>query len=792
MCSFEKEELELAKKLKKCCDGRGKETDISKSTPILQQLGVLYGKRCDKFSLVRAVGLLYAALVRQPENESIEKDIDQLCKNVLRRANAEQVTANLGAIALKFKKQLEPWRLQVKMFLKNHENIPEKIGEEALMALEKKKIKDVQAIQEMVTNTYVEIMNGISRKCMAVMGQAPCKFTLVGMGSVARGEVSPYSDFESIIVLEDGVQDRKDYKKTLEYFRWLAVIYQFILVGLQETILRFLAIPCLNNESVPGGDWFFDAHTPCGICPDGLAPHACKNPLGRQEPTETKSWITELIKPVSEMATYLDREEDLKNGYYLGDLLTRSRFVSGDRDVYEQFVREVKKKLVENENYHKLVTTQLVRGLQEFDTETCLARLFAGRTCDIKRVVYRATTIFLSAVGRLQSIDENSCFGIIQELERRNLIDHYTAHNVAYAVAVACQVRLSVYMSGDGQNDILSESNYYDYNDNLITQRLIEIVGKRSTIDYFVTAVNLQGAVYRQEILQQIEVGFFKVFDLPSSKFIVLHFLKLHDDLIEEWKTYSRIYGPNNFPEEDDLEVRYFVAVTHHLLGNLDEAKDMFTYLNDYLENNGIKEAILLGNILVESGRFYMMTRYPHFAIDYLNKAKSKIENLETSVEKKNDFLANVCHFLGQCNCQVSNFEIALACFRETLNYVTHTSKLDNKRLQRENMTVLKLLCQLEIVRCLVNLERNMEGLSLAMETLNFGKARNVPHTLLANCYNAVGVSHLSVSNHAEALKYFEEEHKIRCEGVPDDVVDENLQLVEEYMADCRMALLRF
>ena len=51
-------------------------------------------------------------------------------------------------------------------------------------------------------------------------------------------------------------------------------------------------------------------------------PHACKFLLGKQTLTKTKPWKTELIKPVDEMLQYLQSEENFKNGYHLGDILT--------------------------------------------------------------------------------------------------------------------------------------------------------------------------------------------------------------------------------------------------------------------------------------------------------------------------------------------------------------------------------------------------------------------------------------------------------------------------------------
>jgi len=83
-----------------------------------------------------------------------------------------------------------------------------------------------------------------------------------------------------------------------------------------------------------------------------MMPHACKFPLGRTQPTASKPFTTELIKPVSEMTKFLQRGEDVKNGYHLADILTRTCFVSGYESVYKEFERVSKSVLTLNRSNH--------------------------------------------------------------------------------------------------------------------------------------------------------------------------------------------------------------------------------------------------------------------------------------------------------------------------------------------------------------------------------------------------------------------------------------------------------
>ena len=180
---------------------------------------------------------------------------------------------------------------------------------------EANKIVAIRSLQEDITSSYTKIMADLLRFCQTVMGDPPCNFALVGMGSLARKEITPYSDFEHIIVLEENSEQRSDYDDVLNYFRWLSVIFQIVVINLQETI-----IPCVNISSLidqKNKHWFYDEVTKHGICFDSMMPHACKFPLGRMETTENNQSLTELIKPVDEMLEYLSADQDLKTDIIL-------------------------------------------------------------------------------------------------------------------------------------------------------------------------------------------------------------------------------------------------------------------------------------------------------------------------------------------------------------------------------------------------------------------------------------------------------------------------------------------
>ncbi|CAK8673639.1 unnamed protein product [Clavelina lepadiformis] len=436
---LDEEEHLLAEKLKKSCDSNGKEVNITKSANFLHKLGLLYReRRHDKVSLIQSAALFNAALIRTSNNTvEIETDLKKLCKIILEEAEACNENANIINIAKIVKAMVKKMRMKTDSILQPVVRITEEFLEDEKFQAERHKINDIQSIQNEITETYSTIMDYVSNECSNIMGDPPepCDFAVVGMGSIARKEVTPYSDFECVIVLETDAQKKTKYDGILEYFRWFTVIFQTILICLGETILPSVAIPSLNDFYGDGEDWFFDAYTKSGISFDGMMPHACKSPLGRQQNTKKKSWKTELIKPVDDMVKYLDSKENLKQGYHLADILTKTRFISGSKDVYENFNDKVKKKMSWQRTNNKEEQLFAINKQIEEDKKNLLVidhmtnRIFSGKL-NVKRTIYRSITIFIAALGGLYGIDFASCFDIIDALLYNQIISPDIAHKL--------------------------------------------------------------------------------------------------------------------------------------------------------------------------------------------------------------------------------------------------------------------------------------------------------------------------------------------------------------------------
>ena len=163
----------------------------------------------------------------------------------------------------------------------------EQIGERA---------KAIEDIYKRTTDFFVSsaddsgLVQRLIIDCQEQLGPAPCEYSIVGLGSLAAGKMTPWSDLEfAIITGNDNYKDSKNpdpvrQQQEKEYFRNLTKLLHIKITNFGETPLRSVGIESFNNFKTgeEGDDWFWDECITSGFSFDGPHWHACKTPLGRQ------------------------------------------------------------------------------------------------------------------------------------------------------------------------------------------------------------------------------------------------------------------------------------------------------------------------------------------------------------------------------------------------------------------------------------------------------------------------------------------------------------------------------
>ena len=196
------------------------------------------------------------------------------------------------------------------------------------------------------------------------------------------------------------------------------------------------------------------------------------------------------------MLNYLTTEENLKNGYHLSDILTKTCYVYKDQNLYAEFEKGVFDTISSEKdetNVSSTVKRQIIDDLESFATKFSISAIFKStQKINVKKVVYRSTTLFISALARLCNIQASSCFDIVNELHTKNEISDYAKHKMMYAVALACEIRLKWYTKCKKQCDNIDS-----------VEVLLDLIGKKSIMNYFQIAYALQCDISKRLKLKQ-------------------------------------------------------------------------------------------------------------------------------------------------------------------------------------------------------------------------------------------------------------------------------------------------
>ncbi len=173
----------------------------------------------------------------------------------------------------------------------------------------------------------------------------PCAYSFFALGSLAREEITPYSDIEFGVLIEDKLDSSINNKNKI-YFRNLCRLINFKLLALAETPANFI-----NKEF---GEKINDllgaekhALIPNGFCFDAFVAGGYKNPLGKRD--EKGELIFELIGTPSELADFQDEKHYTEKGKLVSEpllpgSLTQARLIISNQ-TNEQLLKQYHQKV---------------------------------------------------------------------------------------------------------------------------------------------------------------------------------------------------------------------------------------------------------------------------------------------------------------------------------------------------------------------------------------------------------------------------------------------------------------
>ena len=334
-------------------------------------------------------------------------------------------------------------------------------SDEAIKQAEEAYIQGSQALFGEIAQWMGEFLARLYQESEALLGPAPCKYVVMGLGSMALQQITPYSDLEFAILMED-VEDEPTEEVWRAYFRKLTYLVHLRVINLGETLVPFGKYK-LSLDHLAKRGLNFDL--------------GGKTPLGRKDKPHLKKPY-ELIQPVSGMVHYLHNEEDKMEHMdkLLPYILERTCYVHGDSSLHERYVTEKRAFLLESKDssgrleYQARSLKKLLEGVVEMDyTNPAQSkpgrRLVgeledfkpkfgeddAGRLYDVKQEIYRLPDRLLYRLAMYYGLLPTSGWDAVDQLSQYGIIGigenaQQAAHHLHYAVSFATMLRLQTYL----------------------------------------------------------------------------------------------------------------------------------------------------------------------------------------------------------------------------------------------------------------------------------------------------------------------------------------------------------
>ena len=785
---FTEEEEKLLEQLKNNCRDDGTEIDPQISAPIFHNLAILYLQRskiCNTVEcmirLIRSAALLNAALVRTTSDANdIKYSLKQLHQHLLERAEAEQKDADLLDKTNHVKHSIEEMRSYVDEQLVEISNAEADLSESNMNEEDLYKIKTIESLQNKITDDYTEIMANLANDCENIMGKAPCKFAIVGLGSLARKEITPFSDFKHVIILDSKFDDKDE--TISNYFRWYSAIFQIILINLGETAVSSL----LNTASSKFGCWFCDDVTKRGISFDGELPWACAFSLGKQQVMATKDGKTELIEFLPDFLKYRPSQEILKNACRSDIILSNICYVYGDQSIYGKSESCVDGDvLIQNGSLTDDVVNQIKHNLENFAIRSVLLKITDQAKCNVENDIYCATTSLISALGKLNHISTTSGFEIIRKLAEKTVISNFAKHKLMYAIAIACELRLRWYMMNKKRKDEIKIENANS------------IVGKANAINYFQIAYALQCDTSKRFGLKKgyyyshpdlLNISIYSIFnsDEELEKCIESFEANSKEQRLLEFDEVLKMLTSNppisnsrqtantntNSDEQKVLSSKFFLIGRELLKIN------KFIDAKEYLEKSlKIKQQLSsdlaadkdMAMILHEIGRCSMKLHKHTEANNYFGKALQIKKKIASDFTNDSE-MADILYEIGGCLIDMLNLTDAKACLEEALEINQQPPK--NIHTEKNLSDILY-----EIGRCLFCMNQPIEAKNALQNALKI--KQQLPKNVTcdndeADTLYLIGRCLIEMNKLADAGNHFEKAVKIKQLLISNDFPTEN------------------
>lgn len=633
--------------------------------------------------------------------------------------------------------------------------------------------------------------------CIDQLGKPPenCEYSIIGLGSLALGTMTPWSDLEFAILVND--QQHKD------YFRNIAQLLHIKIINLQETHLRSIGIEELNNFKTGNqeDDWFWDEVIDVGFNFDGANSQACKLPLGRQGYKDKPDY--ELIMTPDEMSRlqmeedkYLQEEYGVNSWFESDKHLVQSLksvcLIQGSQSLLDEYRQKISE-ATSQDIQKKRDLSILEENISEFRLN--LTEEEEGKLLDVKKDIYRLTDRIIVGLSHYYGISASegqpvlNAWQALEKMQKSGALSKEAAQDLKEALGIATKLRLDTYSNNLGQKEGMSPYvpaiKHLDQNQKeMILKETFHIEDTDILYHFYYIMTPLQFVVSG---LVDIETSFISEKILQSNALLDRNnFLKakIHARFFEYEKAieYAKNVEERNLNDIKCLKDLFTLYFNARLA---DEAEDILNRQFKLLELGKAGESGL-SDIYNDFGMLYSIKNDYSKSLEYYKKSLYLSQNdLQTITESvlinlANSFSCNddydkalqifmyllekepyrgdsTCINVGNLLLKLSKYEEATICYKKALSYyIEHHKNSPNNY---------------DICNCYINLGGvylKMDNHELSEIYSNFAldillatyKSAFV-HPKIAKVYGNLSVIYLAQSKLDKSIKFAQESIKL-------------------------------
>ncbi|WP_341751186.1 tetratricopeptide repeat protein [Candidatus Tisiphia endosymbiont of Piscicola geometra] len=430
----------------------------------------------------------------------------------------------------------------------------------------------------------------------------PCKYAVIGLGSMALQQMTPYSDLEFAILTDNEDYQQSDDPKVREYFKNLSHLVNFKVINLGESIIPI---------SKYGLDMSHLVHKAVNLDLGG------KTPLGRID--QDKKY--DLVQTVDGMMGYVRNEQHWASHIdkNLPHILEKVCYVYGDEQIVQNYQNNIMEFLNKNVDDSEDKLNCQIRALELLEEGTVEIDYLSqtssfkskesvfkgdldkfrpnlddaeGRLFDVKQEIYRLPDRMVYNLGLYYGIVGDSSWDTVDKLASKGVIGVEAASNLKNAITFASTLRLKTYLHHQAQIEDMSIFAKPAENESAIKEQAKQIFHlpeadleeQGGLFQYFYTALPLHRRLEKfcdqyEELDETSKQQFFQQNNFYENNlgnqglihYRLLQYKEAQSNLEEALKT---AFNQNNLQKH--LRLMHMLGNAYYVMGQYDQAIEKY------------------------------------------------------------------------------------------------------------------------------------------------------------------------------------------------------------------------